>query len=102
MVGDAADYSTLSIMARTGDDLPCQPHELVVGASGGAAAALGGIDAMPDSAQVCSCNNVTKGQICEAITEQELDSPAAVKQCTKAGSGCGGCLPMVTDLFNAR
>lgn len=102
MVGDAGDYSTLSIMARSGDDLPCAPHELIVGASGGAAAALGGIEAMPDSAQVCSCNNVTKGQICEAITEQELDSPAAVKQCTKAGSGCGGCTPMVTDLFNAQ
>ena len=102
MVGDAGDYSTLSIMARSGDDLPCAPHELIVGAAGGAAAALGGIEAMPDSAQVCSCNNVTKGQICEAITEQELDSPAAVKQCTKAGSGCGGCTPMVTDLFNAQ
>lgn len=102
MVGDASDYGTLSIMARTGDDLPCAPHELIVGSSGGAAAALGGIDAMPDSAQVCSCNNVTKGQICEAISQQELDSPAAVKQCTKAGSGCGGCMPMVTDLFDAQ
>lgn len=102
MVGDASDYGTLSIMARTGDDLPCAPHELIVGCSGGAAAALGGIDAMPDSAQVCSCNNVTRGQICEAISQQELDSPAAVKQCTKAGSGCGGCMPMVTDLFDAQ
>jgi nitrite reductase (NADH) large subunit len=102
MVGDAADYGTLSIMAKSGTDLPCQPHELIVGASGGAAAALGGIEAMPDSAQICSCNNVTKGQICTAITAQELESPAAVKQCTKAGSGCGGCMPLVTDLFNAQ
>lgn len=102
MVGDAADYGTLSIMAKSGEDLPCQPHELIVGNSGGAAAALGGIEAMPDSAQICSCNNVTKGQICEAITDQELDSPAAVKQCTKAGSGCGGCMPLVTDLFGAQ
>lgn len=102
MVGDAADYGTLSVMAKSGEDLPCQPHELIVGASGGAAAALGGIEAMPDSAQICSCNNVTKGEICTAITEQELDSPAAVKQCTKAGSGCGGCTPLVTDLFAAQ
>ena len=68
MVGDAGDYGTLSIMAKSGADLPCQPHELIVGAVGGAAAALGGIEAMPDSAQICSCNNVTKGQICTAIT----------------------------------
>ncbi|MCA9057487.1 MAG: nitrite reductase small subunit NirD, partial [Planctomycetaceae bacterium] len=42
------------------------------------------------------------GAICEAITSHELDSPAAVKQCTKAGSGCGGCMPLVTDLFTAQ
>lgn len=102
LVGDAGDYGTLSILARSADDLPCAPHELVTGSSGGAAAALGGVDAMPDDAQICSCNNVSKGQICEAIRDQELDSPAAVKQCTKAGSGCGGCLPMVTDLFEAE
>lgn len=102
LVGDAGDYGTLSIMAQSGDNLPCEPHELIVGASGGAAAALGGIDAIPDSAQICSCNNVTRGQICEAIIDEDLDSPAAVKQCTKAGSGCGGCMPLVTDLFQAQ
>lgn len=102
LVGDASDYGTLSIMAKSGEDLPCQPHELVVGSSGGAAAALGGIEAMPDSAQICSCNNVTKGQICDAISQQDLDSPAAVRQCTEAGSGCGGCMPLVTDLFEAQ
>ena len=102
LIGDAADYEMLSLMAKTGNDLPCEPHELIQGASGGAAAALGGIDAMPDSAQICSCNNVTKGQICQAILDEDLCSPAAVKQCTKAGAGCGGCLPLVTDLFQAQ
>lgn len=101
LVGDASDYGTLSVMAKTGDDLPCEPHELIVGSSGGAAAALGGVEAMPDSAQICSCNNVTKGQICSAIEDQDLESTAAVKQCTKAGSGCGGCMPLVDDLFQA-
>jgi NAD(P)H-dependent nitrite reductase large subunit/NAD(P)H-dependent nitrite reductase small subunit len=102
LVGDAADYGTLSIMAKGDDDLPCEPHELIVGSSGGAAAALGGVDGMPDSAQICSCNNVTKGQICEAIRDSELDSPAAVKHCTRAGAGCGGCMPLVTDLFESE
>ena len=102
LIGDAADYGTLSVMAKGDEDLPCDPHELVVGSSGGAAAALGGVDAMPDSAQICSCNNVTKGDICEAIEANDLESPGAVKACTKAGSGCGGCMPLVTDLFQAQ
>ena len=100
LVGDASEYGTFSIMAKGGDDLPCEPHELIVGSGG--ATALGGVDGMPDSAQICSCNNVTKGQICEAIRDHDLESPAAVKQCTKAGSGCGGCMPLVTDLFHAE
>lgn len=102
LVGDAADYGTLSILAKTDDDLPCSPGDLVPGAAGGNAAALGGVDSLPDDAQICSCNNVSKAAICEAIREQELDSPAAVRQCTRAGAGCGGCLPMVTDLFEAE
>jgi nitrite reductase (NADH) large subunit len=101
LVGDASQYGTLSMLAKSGAPLPCQPHELIVGSSSGAAAA-GGIDGLPDSAQVCSCNNVSKGAICAAIRDQSLDSPAAVKACTKAGAGCGGCFPLVTDLFKAE
>ena len=95
LVGDASEYGTLSMLAKSDAPIPCKPQELLVGARGGAV----GIDAMPDSAQVCSCNNVTKGAICAAIQDQELNSPAAVKACTKAGAGCGGCFPLVTDLF---
>lgn len=100
LVGDAHDYGTYSRLAKSGSALPCQPHELLVGKSSGAA--LGGVDSMPDEAQICSCNNVSKGAICQAIREQSLDSVAAVKKCTRAGTGCGGCLPLVTDLFQAE
>jgi len=101
LVGDASQYGTLSILAKSGAPLPCKPHELIVGSSS-AGAAAGGIDSLPDAAQVCSCNNVSKGAICSAIRDQNLDSPAAVKSCTRAGAGCGGCFPMVTDLFKAE
>ena len=100
LVGDASEYGTFSILAKGTQPLPCKPHELLVGKSGGAA--LGGVDAMPDEAQICSCNNVSKGAICHAIREQSLDSVGAVKSCTRAGTGCGGCMPLVTDLFNAE
>ncbi len=101
LVGDASAYNSLSIFAKSGAPLPCAPHELILGSSKGSSA-LGGIDALPDSAQVCSCNNVTKAAICTAIAGQNLESVAAVKSCTRAGTGCGGCLPLVTDLFHAQ
>jgi nitrite reductase (NADH) large subunit len=100
LVGDASEYGTLSMLARSDAPLPCQPQELIVGTKAGTA--TGGVESLPDSAQICSCNNVTKAQICQAIEEHDLDSPAALKTCTKAGSGCGGCLPLVTDLLNAE
>jgi nitrite reductase (NADH) large subunit len=98
LVGDAAEYGTLLMMSKADQDLPCAPHELIVGSSSGAP--LGNIDGMPDEAQICSCNNVTKGDICQAICGKELDSVGAVKMCTKAGTGCGGCMPLVNDLFD--
>ncbi|MEM7396271.1 MAG: FAD-dependent oxidoreductase, partial [Verrucomicrobiota bacterium] len=95
LVGDASDYGVLQALCRSDDELPAPPGELLSGAG----AALGGADALPDDAQVCSCNRVSKGQICEAISREKLRSVAEVKTCTQAGSGCGGCLPLVTDIF---
>ena len=104
LVGDASEYGTLSILAKSDDLLPCSPNELIAAGGGGGsggAAALGGVDAMPDDAQICSCNNVSKGAICTAMEDESCDSLGALKACTQAGTGCGGCLPMVNDLFNA-
>lgn len=101
LVGDAGDYSTLSVLAKSGDPLPCQPSDLMgVGSADGGPAV--GADALPDDAQVCSCNNVTKGAICQAITGDGLTSLADVKSCTSAGTGCGGCLPLVTQIFQSE
>ena len=97
LVGDAADYAALSRLAASGDPLPCTPGELM--GFGGSASASLGADAMSDDAQVCSCNNVTKGAIRAAIDQHHLTSLGDVKSCTKAGAGCGGCLPLVTDIF---
>ena len=100
LIGDASDYGSLSLLAKSEDKLPCSPHELVVGSGGGIPG--GSAADMPDEAQICSCNNVTKGQICAAIQDQELTSVDEVKACTKAGGGCGGCMPLVTDVFKAE
>ncbi|RIK75643.1 MAG: nitrite reductase (NAD(P)H), partial [Planctomycetota bacterium] len=97
LVGDAADYGLLSAMQKSGEPLAMAPGELIVGKGSGAA---GGVESLGDACQICSCNNVTKGQLCAAIREQELTTIGAVKACTKAGTGCGGCVPLVTDILN--
>lgn len=100
LVGDASEYGQLLHYARTGGPLPEDPESLIVGVRGGGAAA--GVAALPDTAQVCSCNNVSKGDICTKIRDEELTTIGAVKSCTNAGTGCGGCLPMVTDLLDVE
>ncbi len=54
---------------------------------------------MPDEAQVCSCNDVTKADILHAVAEQGCEDVAAVKACTRAGSTCGSCVPTVKNLI---
>lgn len=102
LVGDASDYGTLLILSKSDAPLPCDPATLIGAGGDGDKAAIGGVDSMPDSAQICSCNNVTKGRICEAIREEGVDTVGGLKMCTKAGTGCGGCLPLVNDLLVAE
>ncbi|MBM4152150.1 MAG: nitrite reductase small subunit NirD [Kiritimatiellaceae bacterium] len=97
LVGDAAEYGQLSYMIKNGKELPEIPEALLV--KGGGADTGFGIENLTDEDIVCSCNAVTKGAICKAIAEHGLTSLDDVKRVTKAGTGCGGCMPMVNDLF---
>ena len=99
LVGDASEYGTLSMLAKSAEKLAMPPSELL---SGGPRSAASVITTIPNDAQVCSCNNVSKAQICDAIKTKNLCSVDEVKACTKAGMGCGGCLPLVIDLFKAQ
>lgn len=53
-----------------------------------------------DSTQICSCHNVTKGDVVDNVKNETCKSIAEVKSCTKAGTGCGGCMPLVQSIFN--
>ena len=99
LVGDASEYGTLSMLAKSSENLAMTPSEVLLGKSGGPAHA---VTSIPNDAQVCSCNNVSKAEICDAIRLKNLCSVDEVKACTRAGTGCGGCLPLVTDLFKAQ
>ncbi|GAA4688308.1 nitrite reductase large subunit NirB [Phytohabitans rumicis] len=95
LVGDASAYPTLR--ASVGGALPGPPLALLAPASEGGTGA--GIDALPGTAQVCSCNAVTKDQIIGAIHEGYTDVPA-IKACTRAGTSCGSCVPMLKQLLS--
>jgi NAD(P)H-dependent nitrite reductase large subunit len=96
LVGDVADYPRLLSLVRNRSVLPGPAHELILGTSTAAGPA-----ALPDDAQVCSCHNVTKAALCEAVNGGAV-SLGALKACTKAGTGCGGCVPLVTELLQAE
>jgi nitrite reductase (NADH) large subunit len=98
LVGDAADYSNLLMLSKSSDPLPCPPGELIVRHRNGAAIT----PKLSAETQICSCNNVSQGAICAAIKGQNLTTLAEVKQCTRAGTGCGGCIPLVTNILNAE
>jgi nitrite reductase (NADH) large subunit len=91
LVGDATRYATLRPLV--GSPLPADPVAMI--APGGVEL---GADALPDSAQVCSCNAVTKGAIVSAIGDGAHDVPA-IKACTKAGTSCGSCVPLLKSLL---
>jgi nitrite reductase (NADH) large subunit len=88
LVGDASAYASLRPLVGSG--LTMNPAELIAPATNGVTLEL------PDDAQVCSCNAVTKAAICEAAAHTpEL---GYVKDCTRAGTSCGSCLNLVKSL----
>jgi len=99
LVGDASDYSMLHQIYLNGMAIPEDPSQLILPASEGGSSFGSALD-LPNEAQICSCENVSKGQICGAITEGGCEDLASVISCTKASTSCGGCKPMVTDLVN--
>lgn len=99
LVGDASAYGVLRPMV--GEPLPGDPMALIAPAGSSDGAAQLGVGALPDAAQICSCNNVTKGDLCDAIAGGCADV-AGLKSCTKAGTSCGSCVPLLKQLLEAQ
>lgn len=99
LVGDASAYGVLRPMVAS--ELPGDPLSLIAPAGSGEGAAALGVGALPDIAQICSCNNVTKGDLKEAICGGCTDVPG-LKKCTLAGTSCGSCVPLLKQLLEAE
>ena len=102
LVGDAADYGTLLQTMLNGMALPSRPESLLFPAGDAGAESHGmGIAALPASAQICSCNNVTKGAICAAV-DAGVVTLGGMKKANKAASSCGGCGQLVQQIIKAE
>lgn len=99
LIGDTSDYNMLLQIMQNGLSLPHQPEDLILGSRSEGGSLMGSILDLPDSAQICSCENVSKGVVFDAVKHQNCETYGAIKSCTKAGTGCGGCAPMVKDLL---
>ena len=100
LVGEASGYSTLLQYCLNGIELPENPDALILPHRSDESVGLGP-DALPASAQICSCYDVSKGAICCAVEAGAL-SVNALKAETKAGTGCGGCVPLLKAVLNAE
>lgn len=101
LVGDSSDYNGLFQIYSNALALPPNPEDLILGSRGGDSSTMGSATDLPDTAVICSCENVTKGSICCSITDGTCETLSDVVKLTKATSGCGGCKPMVIDLVKA-
>jgi nitrite reductase (NADH) large subunit len=98
LVGDASQYNLFHQMVGNQTVLPAQPESLILGVAT-PGAAEDGIRALPDEAQICSCENVTKGAIVAQVSSCGTTTLDGIRKATKACTGCGGCTPMVNDLL---
>jgi nitrite reductase (NADH) large subunit len=98
LVGDASGYPTLTQYYLNGIDLPEHPDSLILPSRSDESVGLGP-DALPASAQICSCFDVSKGEVCSAI-EAGCTTIGALKSETQAGTGCGGCVPLLKSVLD--
>lgn len=94
LVGDASNYDLFHAMS-TGAMETSALGSLIAPGSSTEQPSL----ALPDSAILCSCNNVTRGELKDAVQDGD-HSIARLKEATNCGTGCGGCIPGMTSLMN--
>ena len=100
LVGNTDDYGSWLQTMLNELPLPEHPEDLILPPRA-ASPAGHGTTALPATAQICTCNNVSKGAICAAI-DAGCTTIGALKKQTRAASSCGGCAPLVTQILKAE
>jgi len=99
LLGDVESAGTLMQMFLAGIKAPERRADLLFGAPTGVG--LLKVADLPDNAQICNCNGVSKEQIVAAIQDKGCHSVSKVGFCTKAGMGCGSCKSLVAQLLES-
>jgi NAD(P)H-nitrite reductase large subunit len=103
LLGATDPTGQLLHLFKSGESLSAPALELLAGESArDALLQSGGADmtALADDTQICNCNEVPKAKIVEAIRAGKC-SVQAVGECTRAGTGCGTCQPLLAQLIDA-
>lgn len=100
LVGDCNEYDTILQYFLNQIELPANPENLILPVSDGGMPALGA-DALPMTASICSCHNVSKGDIVSSI-DGGCMTVADVKGCTNAATGCGGCAALLKNVVDSE
>ncbi|MDP2068132.1 MAG: nitrite reductase large subunit NirB [Lutibacter sp.] len=100
LIGDVSDYNMFHQIYLNGMPIPENAEELILGSRNEGGSSFGSSMDLPDTAQVCSCERISKGTICDSIKNGVCNSLEDVIAMTKATTNCGGCKPMVVDLVN--
>lgn len=100
LVGDCSEYDTLLQYFLNEIELPENPESLILPNVEGGAPTLGAA-ALPMEATICSCHNVSKGDIVASI-DGGCCSLGDVKGDTKAATGCGGCAALLKNVVDTE
>ncbi len=101
LVGDASEYDTLLQYMLNEIELPEAPEAFILPSVDGSESIGLGADALPDTATVCSCYAVTKGDLCNAV-QNGATNMAAIKEVTSASTGCGGCAALTKQVLDSE
>ncbi|MBS0494426.1 MAG: NAD(P)/FAD-dependent oxidoreductase [Proteobacteria bacterium] len=104
LYGNTVDGSWYFKLLREGRSVADLRDRLMFGESNigeGGHAGQNQAAAMPDEAEVCGCNGVSKGSICKAIKEKGLFTLDEVRRHTKASASCGSCTGLVEQILMA-
>lgn len=99
LIGDTVDYGNLLQLKLNDMALPEYPDALILPQRDGSGVTGLGVEALPESAQICSCFDVSKGAICQAVSDGAT-TMGEIKECTSATTGCGGCTALVGQVLN--
>ena len=105
LYGDTSSMGWYYQMIKDNTDISGIRDYMIFGpgfAEGAAQDPTAAVASLPDDAEICGCNGITKGAIRQAIDGNSLTTLEGVRSCTKASSSCGSCTGLVEQLLLLR